>query len=104
MNRIQNSINSTKAHIKKSLADGKITQSKLGALSKSLDMELLEYVRFQEIKSLAVADGTISLEEGMAIYAAMGETLDTFNGQPAHVKVTLTKFFAELLEKKLKTA
>ena len=103
-NRIQNGIKGAEAQIKKRLAEGKITQAKLDALSKALDMELLEYMRFQELKSLAVADGTISLEEGMTIYAVMGETLETFNGQPTHVKVTLTTFFKELLEKNLKTA
>ena len=53
---------------------------------------------FQEVKSLAVSDGTITLEEGMAIYSYLGESgPDKFNAAPVAVKVALTNAFAELL-------
>ena len=47
--------------------------------------------------TLAVASGKLTVEEGMTIYARLGSVPQTFNGQPVHVKVVLTKIFGELL-------
>ena len=49
----------------------------------------------------SVADGTLSLDEGMTIYQSLGETLEHFNNQPIHVKSVLTSIFQELLTKQL---
>ncbi len=73
----------------------------ISKLQKSLDMELDEYCRFQQLKSLAVAGEILSIDEGMTIYNYLGESPDTFNHQSLCVKITLTKIFAELLEREI---
>jgi len=85
------------------LARGLVTQDKVTALHKELDMDLGEYVKFQEHKSLAVASGKLSTEEGMTIYRYLGNTPETFNGQSVAVKSVLTGLFAELLKMSLQS-
>ena len=98
MNRVIAAIEKTKAAIETSLISGKITQEKLNGLHSSLDMTLPEYCRFQEIKSLAVATGQLTQDEGMTVYAYLGEGGPAkFNRQPVEVKISLTKLFSELL-------
>jgi hypothetical protein len=65
-------------------------------------MECLEYCRFQEIKTLAVAENRLSLEEGTTIYGFLGESVETFNTQPLPVKIALTTLFKYLLEGRIK--
>jgi hypothetical protein len=83
------------------IANGLTTPKQVEKTNRALDMEFEEYCKFQEYKSLAVADGTLTLEEGQSIYHALGNTPDHFNGQPVHVKAVLTKLFQELLSKRL---
>lgn len=97
-NRIVDAVARMKAQIAERIRTGLTTQEKVDDTCKSLDMDLGEYVKFQELKSLAVAQGLITLEEGQTIYAYLGESLATFNGQPVEVKSVLTSFFMELLK------
>ena len=97
-NRVSAMIRQYEESIAQRLANGKVTQQQLVEISRNLDMDLAEYVRFQELKSLAVAAGTLTLEEGQTIYGYLGESVETFNGQPVAVKAVLTKVFEELLE------
>ncbi len=103
MNRIKEIYVSYEAGIKKSLDDGKTTQEKMDNLHSDLDMGIEEYVRFQELKTLAVASKSFSVEEGMTIYRSLGESPEHFNKQPLHVKVALTNIFHELLTKQVKS-
>ena len=96
-NKIQNAYNRMEAQIEQRIADGLTTQEKVDVLHPKLDMQMDEYVRFQEYKSLAVADGTLSVDEGMTIYQSLGKTPEHFNNQPIHVKSVLTNIFQELL-------
>lgn len=90
MNRVANSIN----HIKGLMVNK--NQKTLDELHKSLDMDFIEYVRFQELKSVYV--GTkLTLDEANTVYRYLGNSLETFNKQPLEVKVTLTQIFKELL-------
>ena len=98
MNRIANAIAEQKVNIDSRLDDGRVTQDAITSLDKQLDMCLEEYVRFQELKSLAVADETLTLDEGQLIYCYLGESPDRFNRQPVEVKVALTNVFTELLQ------
>ncbi len=68
--------------------------------STKLDMNFEEYVRFQELKSLAVIEGVLTLEEGQTIYSLLGNIPDDFNSQDYAVKAVLTKVFLELLREK----
>ena len=97
MNRIANAIAAQKKNIDARLDDGRTTHDAMTALDTQLDMCLEEYVRFQELKSLAVADGTITAEEGQLVYGYLGNSPERFNRQPLEVKVTLTSMFTELL-------
>ena len=101
MNRIEAAFERMAKQIQGRIRDGKTTQEKVDATGKSLDMDLEEYVKFQELKSLAVAEGKLTLEEGQAIYACLGNIPATFNSQPVHVKAVLTGVFGELLTHRL---
>jgi hypothetical protein len=86
-----------KAQIADRIAKGLTTAEKVRDIHKTLDMDLGEYAKFQTLKTLAVADGKLTEEEGQTIYVALGETVSVFNDQPIHVKSVLTSLFAELL-------
>ncbi len=96
-NRITAAVEVQERNIKVRLADGRTTQDSLDRLHEALDAELTEYFKFQELKSLAVSEQILTLDEGMTVYAYLGESPETFNRQPLAVKVTLTELFRELL-------
>jgi hypothetical protein len=73
-----------------------LTQEKVNATHKILDMEFLEFVKFQELKSAACMD-KLTMEEAQLIYTYLGETPEHFNQQPVEVKAVLTQIFGELL-------
>jgi len=93
MNRISAMIETATKGINEKVASGTVTKAQIEKLDRTLDMGADEHARFQEVKSLAVADGTLSQEEGMTL----GPTATNFNEQPLGTKVTLTKLFQELL-------
>jgi len=101
MNRIKELFGVYRDAIEASLADGRTTQEKIDKAHSDLDMGIEEYVRFQELKTLAVADKTLTLDEGMTIYFKLGETLEQFNKLPLYMKLTLSEIFQELLEKQV---
>jgi hypothetical protein len=70
----------------------------LDTVANGLNMPLDEFVRFQELKSHAVSNGILSVEEGMTIYNLMGNYPSVFNGQPYAEKAALTNLFSELLK------
>ena len=96
-NRITAAFVRMEAQVADRIEQGLTTSDKVAALHGTLDMDLNEYVKFQTLKTLAVARGLLTLEEGNSIYAALGESVQTFNDQPVHIKSVLTSFFAELL-------
>ena len=65
---------------------------------KALDMDVEEFCKFQDLKSLAVASGKLTLEEGQTVYGYLGNTPDVFNKQHVEVKAVLTGLFSELLQ------
>lgn len=65
-----------------------------------LDMSMEEFCKFQELKSIAVSSGVLSVDEGMTMYKLMGELPSVFNSQPYAEKAALTKVFEELLRAK----
>jgi len=97
MNRISAMIATATKGIEEKVASGAVTKAQIEKLDRTLDMGADEHARFQEVKSLAVADGTLSHEEGMTLYRLLGPTATNFNEQPLGTKVTLTKLFQELL-------
>ena len=96
-NRVLLAVQKQETAIRDRLAAGLVTQATLDALHKSLDMQVGEYCMFQERKSLAVASGKLTLEEGQTVYAYLGNSPTTFNGQSVAVKAVLTQLFASLI-------
>ena len=92
VNRIALALTRVKDQIESS---GKTTED-LEALSKSLDLRHDEHARFQTLKSQVMGQ-ILTLEEATTLYSLLGGAPSVFNDQPIHVKVVLTKTFAELL-------
>jgi hypothetical protein len=103
MNRILAAIDRTRDQIRQRLEAGLTNAEDLEKMSAGLNMEVGEFVKFQEIKSSAMMLGTISADEAQTIYGFLGESPSKFNGQPTEVKVVLTQIFAELLKKKIQS-
>ncbi len=104
MNRVTTMIANIERTMKERIEAGFITAEKIEEHRKTLDLELSEYVRFQEMKSIASTDGTLTLDEAQTVYRYLGETPDTFAEQSFAVKYVLTKLFQELLAKRIGTA
>ena len=103
MNRVFDAIQRMEKQIADRLATGQTTKSAIDKLHKTLDMSFDEYCKFQELKSLAVANEKITLDEGQYIYMMLGNIPDHFNNQPIAVKVVLTKIYEELLRARIVT-
>lgn len=88
--------------VKEGIRQKHMTGEQKKKLSEQLNMELSEYVRFQELKSLAFAEGRLSLEEANIIYGFLGDIPTTFNSQPVEVKIALTVVFKNLLDDHIK--
>lgn len=104
MNRITAAIARKTAEIAARIESGKTTQAQADTTAKALDLDLGEYVKFQELKSLAVANEKLTLDEGQTIYALLGNTPSVFNKQPIAVKAVLTGLFGELLKAHISAA
>lgn len=101
-NRITAAFARMEAQIADRIAKGLTTKAKVKDAAKALDMSIEEHAKFQTLKSLAVAEEKLTLDEGQTIYVALGETVSTFNKQPVHVKSVLTNLFQELLSARIK--
>jgi len=101
-NNVLAAIAATEKNLEQALATGQTTSGRLENLHRTLDMECLEFCRFQELKTIAVAERKISLDEGNTIYRLLGGSPDTFNRQPLPVKIVLTQLFQAMLQRRLK--
>jgi len=93
INRVLVSVNA----IDDRVADCNRSDAELKRLHARFDMELDEFCRMQEMKSLAVAQEILTPEEGAYIYHQMGGLPSTFNSRPLAVKVAITQVMAELM-------
>ncbi len=100
-NRILDAIARMETQIGNRIKSGQTTVEKVESLRKELDLDLLSYCKFQEMKSLASCDGTMSLDEANTVYGYLGNTVEHFNAQPVAVKAVLTQVFGELLKKRM---
>ncbi len=96
-NRFVRTINKKAFEISVKLEVGTLTAERVEEIYRDLDMPMQEFCVFQELKSLAQAQGLITLLESMAIYEYLGQLPDLFNRQPIAVKAVLSSFFLELL-------
>jgi hypothetical protein len=97
MNRIAKAIGRMRVQIRDRVSQGITSEARVEQTGKALDMDLGEFARFQELKSLAFMEGRLSLEEAQYVYDLLGETPDRFNGHDAATKAVLTQVFRELL-------
>jgi len=99
MNRVTAAIARQEANIQARTEKGLVDAAALARLDRTMDMELGEFARFQELKSIAMLEGRLTQDEAQAIYGYLGETTEHFNRQPLAVKVVLTQIFSELLRR-----
>jgi len=99
MNRVTAAIARQEANIQARTEKGLVDAAALARLDKTMDMELGEFARFQELKSIAMLEGRLTQDEAQAIYGYLGETTEHFNRQPLAVKTVLTQVFSELLRR-----
>ena len=101
-NRIVDAIEHKKLQIADRIASGQTTQKKVDETCIAFNMDFEEYCKFQELKSGAMGI-LLTTEEAMTVYGYLGNTQETFNGQPVEVKAVLTQLFAELLRYRIAT-
>lgn len=97
MNRVASAIKRAKAQLEARLASGETTPHDVQRLHGELDMDLGEFCRLQELKSLAQLEGRLTQDEAQTVYGFLGNTPDHFNRQPVEAKTVLTMLFGELL-------
>ena len=78
-----------------------LSPEKLEQMRKGLDMELDEYVTFQNLKSIAATDGTMELDAAQHVYNRIGNTVEQFNRLPLDEKWVFTELLQKLLNKKI---
>ena len=98
MNRIDNLI----CTIDKELEKKSLSTMVLDKTSESLNVTGSEHATFQNLKSIAQMEGTISLEEAVTVYRFLGYSPSFFNKQPIAVKVAVTRLMLELTKKNKK--
>ena len=101
MNRIKQAIALRQAQIDEKVAKREITPEKLVELSSAMDMQLDEFVAFQELKSLAFAEGRLTYDEATYVFTLLGNTPEQFNKQSLPVKLVLTQLLSELLNQRI---
>ncbi len=98
---MSNRIISAVERMEKQIESKNLPAEKLTQVGKSLDMDVGEYCKFQEIKSCAYLESKLTLEEANTVYAYLGNTVEQFNSQALAVKAVLTKLFSELLASRI---
>ena len=102
MKPLETLVSETRARIDARIADGLNTPASIADLHETLDMDMSEYVKFQELKTIAVSDKALTLEDGMFIYGILGESgPDAFNRSDIAVKVVFTELFTLLMSRRL---
>lgn len=104
MNRVAAAIEMHRTRLESRLSEGLTTAEQVQRLHRELDMEPAEFCRFQNLKSIAAFEGTLTQDEAQTIYALLGETPEHFNGQSVEAKSVLTMIFGELLERSVARA
>lgn len=98
MNRIDNLIYT----IDKELEKKSLSTIALDKTSESLNVTGSEHAAFQNLKSIAQVEGTISFEEANTVYRYLGYSPSVFNKQTVAVKVAVTRLMVELTKKNKK--
>lgn len=96
MNRITAAFAKQKKMIDRRILGGTLTLAKIEEIRESLDMDIAEHARFQELKS-SLMDTVLTVDEAVTLYAVLGEQVSTFNKQPCYIKAVATEVFKELL-------
>ena len=100
-NRVSASIRRMRTQIQERIALGMTTEARVEQTRKALDMDVGEFVKLQEMKSIAALEGVMTLDEAQLVYSLLGSTPEHFNNQDAATKAVLTQLFRELLERQV---
>lgn len=76
-----------------------LSAEKREAVSKTATLEAGEHFHFQEVKSLAQIQGTLTLEEATTLYAALGGAASTFNRQPLETRIVVIQTMTEIIKR-----
>lgn len=98
MNRIEKMVATAKDTVKEQMFAGNLTVLQLEKSRNGLDMTFEEHFRFQGLKSQAVLENMLAVEEGQTLYVMLGETVSHANSLPFAHKYVLNKIFMELLK------
>lgn len=93
-NRVADAIAKTK------IALEHIPQEKYDEMGETMLFSTEEVMALQNQKSLAVAEGKLTVDEGNTVYSALGGEMalpEHINEQPLEVRVVLTRLLAELM-------
>ena len=94
MNRVANMVVTMQEKLDAAEAEGK----DLTALDEINEFNMDEYFALQNHKTLAAAEGVLTLDEGMTVYSYMGEAgPEKVNKQSLAVRIVLTKLLAEFM-------
>jgi predicted type IV restriction endonuclease len=85
MTKIREAVERTEIKVKT------LSESEKQRLEKSLELTTRELCAYQEIKSIAQAEGKIDLETALFIYNSLG----TWNDTKLSYKIILTQLFAQ---------
>ena len=96
MNKIQEIFKLVRDELESAVANGDMTQEALDDLNPKMDMNLNDHSEFQQRKSLAVADGSLSVEDGMVLYQTLGGSSKHFNKKDTHIKIAVLKIVSLL--------
>ena len=97
MNRVHVLIGHIETLMKTRIESGAVTESFFAERAKGLDLDLMEYVSLQEKKSLAVASGKLTLEEGQTIYALLDGGPEEFNQKGYAIKAAISVIHMKLM-------
>jgi len=90
-NRIIKAVTRIKTALENASPDG------IAKCEEAMTIDDIELAHYQQQKSLAVASGALSIDEGMYMYKQMGESASVFNGRPLAVRVAIIQTMGELL-------
>jgi len=102
MKPVHTLVDDVNEQLKERVSKGLTTKEAIESMHPQLDFDMEEYVKFQELKSLAVSDGTLTLEDGMYIYGILGEAgPEDFNGSHIAIKVVFTELFTRWMRDRI---
>ena len=100
MSLIQERAKAITLAVNEKMKSGLITQEMMDNLESATKITLDKHFKAQEIKSLAFANGKISLELSLELYELLGNTPNQFNKQPYAVRFIVAAIITGLIRRR----